>query len=376
MRVGFGVTVLAKGLAGSGCDGIGHYTKELYDALRNNGGVDLIPYSYGCSLQTSALEAPVSLLESYPRSLVRDGLSLSRQRWQHPPTGPVDLIHATDHLIPLLKGIPLVATLMDAIPLSHPEWISPAARVKARIWRMLARRADHIITISEYSKSQIIDYFGISEEKISVIPLGVNPIFFQPIDMESRQVVCKRYGIKGKFFLNIGTLQPRKNVVGLLKAMRLLPDEIRRTHQLIIIGKNGWKTENLIVEIRRAESEGWCRWLGFVPDNDVRALLQSAEAFLFPSLNEGFGLPVLEAFASRTPVITSNTTALPEISGNSALCTDPEDFEQIALAITSLLGSKYLKQSLIENGTFKAQQISWEKTAQESMSIYETCLRW
>jgi glycosyltransferase involved in cell wall biosynthesis len=370
VRVGFGVTVLAKGLAGSGCDGIGHYTKELYEALRSNGGVDLLPYSYGCPLPTSALDASVSLLESYPRSLVRDGLSLSRQRWRCPPAGPVDLIHATDHLIPWVQGIPLVATLMDAIPLSNPEWISPTARLKAKVWRMLARRADHIITISEYSKSQIIEYFGIREEKISAIPLGVNPIFFQPIDLESRQTVCRRYGINGKFFLNIGTLQPRKNVGRILEAMRLLPDGIRRTRQLIIVGKNGWETEDLVAEIRRAESEGWCKWLGFVPDDDVRALLQSAEAFVFPSLNEGFGLPILEAFASRTPVITSNTTVLRE-AGDFALCIDPEDIEQIALAITSLVESHPLRQALIERGAIKAQQAFWRETANATLSVYK-----
>ncbi len=140
----------------------------------------------------------------------------------------------------------------------------------------------------------------------------------------------------------------QKNIENLIQAIRKLPKEIRVTYSLIIVGRYGWKSEALLKKIKKAESEGWCKWLNYVPDNDLRALLQSASLMIFPSLYEGFGLPVLEAFASKIPVIASNTSSIPEVAKNSAILFNPQDISEISSAILKILNNKELTNNLVE----------------------------
>jgi alpha-1,3-rhamnosyl/mannosyltransferase len=169
-------------------------------------------------------------------------------------------------------------------------------------------------------------------------------------------------------------LQPRKNIHRVIDAYQSLPAQVRQTHDLVIVGRNGWGSESLVQRLQSVSSSSGVRWLGAVPDLDKRALLQSATALVFPSLSEGFGLPVLEAFASQTPVIASNTTSLPEIATDAALLVDPCDTQAIAHAMQHIANNPSHAAHLSSQGLVRAQHYSWQTCAQQTTAIYQRML--
>lgn len=378
IRVGFGVTQLARGVAGPGIDGIGHYTQELANSLSACSEIDLVPFSFGIDLLPSIANHHVTKLARFDLSLGK-GLMLPPLRMNSIQGKKVDLIHATDHLVPYVKNVPLVATLMDAIPLSNPEVLSNKlplfTKAKISLWKRVSRRADHVITISEYSKTEISKWFDIPSNKISVVPLAVDIRFFNVIFPEERLRIRQALNLPENYFLSVGTLQPRKNIGRVLAAMRMLPDDIKKANPLVIVGRAGWGVENLQLEIDQAVKEGWCIRLHRVNDLELRSLLQSAKGLIFPSLAEGFGLPVLEAFASRTPVITSNTTSLPEASNGAALLVDPTSVDDISAAIIKLLNDSVLVKTNVDNGYKHAQGMTWQRCAQDTVAIYRELVK-
>jgi alpha-1,3-rhamnosyl/mannosyltransferase len=287
----------------------------------------------------------------------------------------IDLMHATDHLIPNFGRVPVVATIMDAIPLSHPEWVSMRLRsVKSALWRRSAHWASHVITISEYSKQEIEQHFGIPASKISVIPLGVDERWFQPIATTTMSETLRRYGLPDHFFLFVGTLQPRKNIARVIEAYRSLPQGIKNDVPLVIIGRAGWQCDDVVDALTLGQYGPSVFWLKHVPDDDLLVVVKAAAALVFPSLYEGFGLPVLEAFAAGTPVITSNGTSLPEVAGNAALLVDPLDSENIAEAMQRLLDNPELANTLRAAGYVRARVHSWERTASMTKNVYQEVL--
>lgn len=373
VKVAYGVTQLARGISGSGVDGIGHYTQELIRALSVHSEVDLVPFSFGFGLEPSHINHNVKTLGRFDLEVLK-GLLVPTLRMNSIQGERVDLIHATDHLVPYVKGVPLVATLMDAIPLSNPECVSSKFRLltqaKIALWKKISRRADRIITISEYSKSEISKWFEIPLDRISVIPLGVDLRFFNVITPDVGKKIRESLNIPESYFLSVGTLQPRKNIGRILEAMRILPDYVKKANPIVIVGSNGWGMESIQLEIERAEQEGWCIRLRRVSDLELRALLQLAKGLVFPSLAEGFGLPVLEAFASRTPVITSNTTSLPEASNGAALLVDPTSVDDISAALLRILNDEIFVKDCIEKGYKHAAQMTWQKCAEDTIGIY------
>jgi len=376
MRVGFGVTGLARARIYGGIDGIGSYTRELMQRLDENPAVRLFPISYG---------HPAKHLDGTSRTVMRfnkyaplaalsavSGISFCGS-WKLGKR--VDLIHATDHYIPRHRNIPVVATLHDAIPLSHPEWVNAGFRkLKNTLWKRAAHWAAHIITISEYSKQEIAHYFAIDAQKISVIPNGVDERWFRPLDEDTRNKVLKQYNLPRHYFLVVGTLQPRKNIARIIEAYRSLPTGIRHEVPLIVVGRAGWRCEN-VVETLTSPAEGdSLRWLKHLPDDDLFAVLKGATALVFPSLCEGFGLPVVEAFAAGTPVITSNTTALPEVAGDAALLVNPLDVADIAAAMQSMLEQPELANVLRRKGKERALAYSWDVTAAMTLDVYQKTL--
>lgn len=378
IKVGFGVTQLARGLKNSSLDGIGHYTKEIVHAVLESPKVDLYPFSFGREFQSKIAGKDVAVLNRFDFDVLK-GLLLPPLRLSDINGEKVDIIHASDHLVPYVNNVPIVATLMDAIPLSNPEMLSnklfSLTKIKLLLWRSLSRRADHIITISEYSKTEISKWFDIPLDKISVIPLAVDSRFFNEILPEERIRIRKSFNIPENFFLSVGTLQPRKNIKRILAAMRLLPNSVKKCYPLVIVGRDGWGVESFQDEIEQAEKEGWCIRLNRVSDIELRALLQSACALVFPSLLEGFGLPVLEAFASRTPVITSNTTSLPEASNGAALLVDPNSEYEISSAMLRVLNETDLIKSNVEKGYKHAKSMTWHRCAQETIAVYQQLVR-
>jgi alpha-1,3-rhamnosyl/mannosyltransferase len=287
----------------------------------------------------------------------------------------VDIFHATDHQIPQIKGVPVVATVMDLIPQLHPEWIKQDLRsVKSWLFTQSIRTADHIITISEHSKRDMVEHLGLSPDRVSVTPLGVDPIYFERIETPQRDAVLDQYNLKPGFFLFIGTLQPRKNLPRILEAFQSLPDDVRKAHPLIVVGRDGWNNEELIPQLRALEQRGEGRWLSYLPQDEVMALMQSAGALVFASLYEGFGLPVIEAFAAQCPVIASNTTSLPEVTGDAAWSVDPMDPASIAAAMQDVLTQAEVRAQKIEKGLERAKHYSWQECARKTLAVYEKVL--
>jgi glycosyltransferase involved in cell wall biosynthesis len=377
ISVGFGVTQLSRGQLQNNLDGIGHYSFELLNALNHEPEVSLELFSFGSKPQEDLAGQSVKLLNSF-RIEVLKGLLFPPYRMHDVKGCSVDLIHATDHLTPYVKGVPLVATLMDAIPLVHPHWVgthhSTWNKTKNYFWKKMARRSNQVITCSEYSKKEISEHFEIALDKISVVPLGVNHRFFDRVSAQSVLHVLQSFQINQPFFLHVGTLQPRKNIERLLAAMRALPELIRKTHCLVIVGRLGWGCDALEDEIARAEKAGWCCYLKYVSDLELRALLQSAKALMIPSLAEGFGLPVLEGFASRVPVLTSNTTSLPEVSQGASLMFDPMNVDEIMHAMMSVINEPEKMAALVSRGYTYAKQMSWKQCAQGTLAVYKKAL--
>ena len=382
IRVGFGVTALAKAQTGGAHDGLSHYTDELLTRFDVKSEVVCAPFSFDIPLPSNYLRA-VSLdhsshpytLSAYPRAAAWSALS------GRPFTGigqlesSVDLIHATDHHIPKSLSIPVVATLMDAIPLSHPEWSSGSFRsIKNALWLRAIQWADRVITISQYSKNELVTWAGIHPNKIDVISLGVDRRWFGDVTPEVFAKVRHTYRLPDSFFISVGTLQPRKNVKATIEAHRSLTAAQRARFPLVIVGRAGWKCEEVVQMIEQDSASGAIRWLKQVSDQDLLAILKLARGLVFPSLAEGFGLPVLEAFAAEVPVITSNTSSLPEVAGDAALCISPTDIAAITVGMQQLIDDETLHQSLKQKGLLRAKQFSWDACASDTIKCYQALL--
>lgn len=380
MDIGLSCTVWAACERAGHLDGIGVYTRSLWQAMEDlkkgeERDISIKPYAFGRDLPALACGVPKSLAEQFRIQVLLSGLCNLPLLNSSTIRRDVDLVHASDHQIPRISGVPVVATVMDAIPLIHPEWIRQNLKsLKSWLFARSVHSADHLITISEHSKQDLVTHLGIAPEKISVTPLGVDPVYFERITQETRHATLSKYGLSPGFFLFIGTLQPRKNLPTVLKAFKALPDAIRKQHPLIIVGRDGWANEDLLPQLKALEAQGEGRWLSYLPQSEVCALLQSASALMFASLYEGFGLPVIEAFAAQCPVIASNTTSLPEVTGDAAWAVDPLDAESIAAAMLDVLSNEPLRTRRIELGLARARQYTWHECARQTLAVYRKVL--
>ena len=373
MRIGFGVTALCNGLSGGGLDGIGNYTREIMSRIASSPQVSLVPFSFratipsemGQGVQLGRYSVNTAWSVATGANFYGIGDLVNR----------VDLIHATDHYVPRCKPAPMVATLMDAIPLSHPQWLRSEFRdIKNFLWKRAANWADEVITISDYSKIELSKWTGIALNKITVIPLAVDERWFRSVSHDEFARVRQSYQLPETFFVSIGTLQPRKNVESTIWAHRALSPAERIRTPLIIIGRAGWKCDEVMQLIEEDSASGAVRWLKHVPDADLLPVLKLASALVFPSLGEGFGLPVLEAFAASVPVITSNTTSLPEVTGDAALSLNPLDVDAISRAMQQVLEDQNLVLMLKQRGLARAKEFTWQACADATLQVYRKML--
>lgn len=367
-KVGFGTTLLDKGLSGAGIDGIGQYCLELIKQFKSESDeLAISPYSFGVvNSQSSA-----HVLPSYPVHLLESMLNIRKYSTSQQYFETVDIIHCTDQLIPVVPNKPLVATVMDTIPLSHLEFIKSRSRfIKPLLWKKLTARANHIITISQFSKSEIINLMGFPEERVTSIPLGVDERFFLRIPNQEIQEILKRLNIFKPFFLFLGSIQPRKNLRNIIKSHSALPNNLATQFPLVIAGKVAWDDGQTLAAIHKGVLENRCIWLNYVSDIEKRALLQAAQGLVFASLYEGFGLPIIEAFASQAPVITSNCTSMPEVAGNAALIVDPFNIESITSALICLIEKPDKAEQLRALGLEKAKKYTWEQVAHATKAVY------
>lgn len=376
MRIGFSTTVWASSVRNQQFDGIGVYTQSLWRCLQEQKGApSLRPYAFGDEFPDMPCGRPEKLAAHYSLSAIQSAVLNRALPMSASLSEQVELFHATDHYIPRISGVPVIATVMDLIPMLHPEWVTSRFRgLKNWIFRESILSAAHIITISEYSKQDMVRHLNIDPANISVTTLGADPSYFLRIDPVARDAVLKSYGLPPGFFLFIGTLQPRKNLARALRAHQSLPPALRKKHPLVVVGRNGWGVDHLLPELEAMEQRGEGRWLKYLPQSDVLALLQSAQALLFPSLYEGFGLPVVEAFAAQTPVICSNSTSLPEVAGDAALLVDPLDEQDIARGMQELLADPGSTMQRVQRGHQRAHEFTWAACAEQTLAVYRKVL--
>jgi glycosyltransferase involved in cell wall biosynthesis len=289
-------------------------------------------------------------------------------------TGPIALFHATDFVLPPTR--PSTRTLLTVHDLSFaraPETASPALkRYLDRVVPRSVRRADHVLADSQATKDDLIALYGVQPGKITVLLSGVNARF-QPVREPAQLAAARqRYGIGAEpFILSVGTVQPRKNYERLMRAFATLPDQ--NVH-LVIAGGRGWLQGPIYATVDALNLQDRVHFIGFADDADLPALYSAARCFAFPSLYEGFGLPVLEAMACGTPVLTSSVSSLVEVAGDGAVLVDPLSIEQIAAGLTDLLSDEALRMRLVEAGFRQAAQFTWERSARQLLEIYHSLL--
>jgi glycosyltransferase involved in cell wall biosynthesis len=278
------------------------------------------------------------------------------------------LYHEPNFIVKPFDG-PAVTTVHDLSFLHYPEF-HPAARVRFLERHLPAslHRADHVITVSELVRQELIETFNLAADKVSAIHLGVADGFHQP-DPDQMADTLARYDLNAdRYLLCVATLEPRKNLVTLIEAWKGLPDAIRQHYPLIIAGSRGWHTGQIDQLLR--QSQGGIRFLGYVPRADLAGLYGGATVFAFPSVYEGFGLPVLEAMASGAAVLTGQDTAMAEFAGTAVAVTDVGQPQSLRAAIEALIEDNPTRLALKQAGQARARELTWEACADKHWAIY------
>ncbi len=361
--------------------GIGRYTREMVKALATLTQPDFSPHyqlfvaNAGKNFSRTALSSNLnwSLSQLSERWLARLWyrlrLPVPIQYW----TGPIKLFHAPDFILPpVTKGTRTVVTIHDLSFVQHPDSVMPGMSQHLNQWvpRSVAR-ANHVVAVSEATKQDLVDLYNTPSAKISVLYHGVTPEY-QPIEDESTiQAIWQKYKLgNDPFILSIGTIQPRKNYQRLIQAFA----QIEPPTKLVIAGVKGWSYQEIYGEVVKQGLEQRVTFTGFVDDADLPALYNAATLFTYPSLYEGFGLPVLESMACGTPVIASNQSSLPEVVGQAGVLVDPYDVDALATAMGCLLSSEQQQQQLAQAGLSQAAKFTWAGMATELLALYQKIL--
>jgi len=281
----------------------------------------------------------------------------------------VDCLH-TQYFAPLGHRGPLVLTVHDLGYLHVPEAFPRGLRVALRVlvpWSVA--RATHIITDSEFSRQDIVGRYGVGANRITVIPAAALGTF-RPSPPDATTKVLSRYDLKPGFVFSLGRLNRRKNLSRLIHACTLLRDRGMGKLQLVIAGKPDFGAQVVLAQAHNRGQDGTVRWVGLLPEKDLSAFYSGAAAFVYPSLFEGFGLPILEAMACGAPVVASNRAAMPELLGDAGLLVDPEDVQTMADSIAQIIDDRAFAGELSQRGLARSRQYSWAATAQRTLAVY------
>lgn len=356
--------------------GIGRYAVQLLDALA------ALPEAPEIVLLTTEREDHHGLWARFarrplgcrllPELITRGNLALSAAAAEL----KLDLIHDPNGVAPFLgpaAGARRVVTIHDAVPFRFPERHNHLDNWRFRLMLpAAARRADAVLTDSASSAADLRQFLSLPQSKVRPVLLGADPRF-APAPPRVVAATLERYGIRSPYLLYVGGVNGRKNLEGLVSAFAAA----RAAHldlSLVIGGARQWRSEGLERRVRRLGVAEQIHFTGYLPDDDLPALYSGAAAFVFPSLYEGFGLPVLEAMACGAPVITSSVSSLPEVAGDAALLVDPQNSAAIAIAIRRVLEERGLAASLSARGLARAARFTWATAARETFAIYDQLL--
>lgn len=346
--------------AGHGLDrpptGVSSYCRNLIRALTANRADERFRLFYRSNRYFRSFREP--LPSNCSRALLADGL-LSRT------ARGLRLFHGLNQRLPAGLPCPALATFHDLFVMTA-EYATPEFRERfTALAQETAKRADFVIAVSEFTAGQIIELLGVPRDRLAVVHHGVEPAFAMPD--ERKNALLAQLGITRPFLLNIGAIQKRKNIARIVSAFETLDADL----DMVFAGPDGYGADAIALAIEASPAQPRIHRTGFV-DRDTRAALYAgAEALVFSSLDEGFGLPVIEAFAAGLPVVTSNTSALPEVAGDAALLVDPMDVESIAAAMRRIVHDSDLRKLLRDKGTARARRFTWEQAARETQAVYD-----
>lgn len=366
LRVAYDISA---GLAQGG--GIGRYARELALALH-----DLAP-SAGLQLSLYANRQPWGQLPPALAAVPRLHAPMNDKLWRlwllaGAPLpgipGASDVVHGADVIVPH-SAAPAVITVHDLTPYRFPDFHTRLNRTFLRAaFPVMARRAAAIIAVSEATRRDLVNLVGVDAGKITRIYEGVNREIFTPLPVDAaRAQIAPALGFEGPYLLALGTLEPRKNLATLLRAYTALPAS---APPLVLAGAQGWGDTGLTQVLDKLDLRRRVFLPGRMPDQLLSALYAGAEAFVYPSFYEGFGLPVLEAMTCGAPVITSNCSSLPEVTGDAAILIDPTDSDALTAALTLVIQTPELRAHMRTLGLQQAQQFSWRSAAQQTIDLY------
>jgi glycosyltransferase involved in cell wall biosynthesis len=364
MIVGFDATTLVGRISG-----VGYYTARLMETLANGAGEGVLERLV--VLSNREVQAPPSARLQVHRA---DRFRV-RSVWMQVVLPRIlkrvrpDLVHYTNYLAPLAGDVPYVVSIHDMSLSLLPACHTLKKRLlTSSLVPLVARGARLILVPSESTRRDVIRLLRVDPGRVRLIPYAAAPLF-RP-SAEGPERLASAYGVRPPYFLYVGTLEPRKNLVRALRAFARLASSRLREHSFVVVGQRGWKYADVLAEAGRADLRGRVVLPGYVPEEDLPVFYTHASAFVYPSLYEGFGLPVMEAMACGTPVLTSHTSSLAEIGEGAALLVDPLDEQAIGDGLEALAQDASLRQRLAREGRARAARYSWERTGRETVAAY------
>ncbi|AUZ84344.1 glycosyltransferase family 4 protein [Methylophaga nitratireducenticrescens] len=276
------------------------------------------------------------------------------------------------YVVPPVMPCPVVTMVHDISFEYFPEFFNPLSRKRMQLLiPFSARKSAHVLTVSEFSKRQIIEKYRIPEDKISVTYNGVSDIFRHVTDALWLSHVLQKFGLDQPFILAVGNLQPRKNIERLVRVYAQLRKKDLIQHDLVLVGQMHWQGHAILNEIQKHGIEKHVKTTGYVNDTELVALYNRADVFVYPSLYEGFGLPIIESMTCGTPVITSNVSSIPEVAGEAALLIDPASDQELSDSLVRLVTETKLQDELIQLGFLQAKRFDWKITSEQTVSILQ-----
>ncbi|HLL75934.1 MAG TPA: glycosyltransferase family 1 protein [Pyrinomonadaceae bacterium] len=364
--------------------GVGHYTFELARALAAASPSDEFVLLYPSRYAPVELRAEdgAGLPANLRATRVAVG-PLGRHWWsiglpRHLGRSRVDLFHGTNYDVPLWGERPAVLTVHDLSAFAWPEtMLARRARRLRRRLPLMARCAAHVITPTEVIRGEACERLGLPSSKVTVVPEAPRRIF-RPLSADESRALLARFGVSENFILAVGTIEPRKNLATLLRTFELLArvEATPADLSLVLAGRTGWLHEDFLTKVSSSALRERIHFTGYVTDEELCALYSSCIAFVYPSLYEGFGLPPLEAMACGAPVVASRIGAHLEVLGEeSASLFPPEDARALAGEIGGLLADEGARRRLSARGRERAARFTWERTARETLAVYEEVLK-
>lgn len=356
--------------------GIGNYTYQL---INNFNQIDFLNKYTILTPKDSNLD--LNLKNNF--SLTNSSGNPNNNFWEYIKTPNIleknkyDIYHIPQNGIGMCENIscPSIITLHDIIPLKMPETVSPVfLKVFNEQLPTILNTTSSIITVSEFSKKDICEYFNYPEEKVYVTQLAAEEMY-KPLDKHyCKEILKKRYSIDTDFILYVGGFSPRKNILGLIEAFNIVKNKTKKNLKLVIVGRHGFSYETYKKRTIELKLESSIIFPGFIKTDDMPYFYNASSMLVYPSFYEGFGLPVLEAMACATPVISSSLTSVPEVCGDASILINPSNIDDISSAILNIFNDKDLASSLIYRGLIHSSKFSWKKTAYNTLDAYENTL--